>query len=88
MFERKGSPNIDRFFQNELFHEETQPYKRVEYIIKPGLKTLPVYDAYWIFAAKRQEIFFNRFEKKAAPWTDDPILQKYKFTNNNNKSWG
>jgi hypothetical protein len=45
------------------------------------LLTTPVYDAYWRFAYERQEIFFNRMEGKAAPWTNNPILQQYKFTN-------
>lgn len=40
-----------------------------------------VYDTYWRFAAARQEIFFRRFEGCPWPWTDDPILRKYKFTN-------
>lgn len=46
-----------------------------------NLKTTPVYDAYWNFAVKRQEVFFNRIKHIAPPWTDDDIIQKYKFTN-------
>lgn len=45
------------------------------------LKPTPVYDTYWSFAAKRQEVFFNRLYGRAYPWTDDKIIQKYKFTN-------
>lgn len=30
---------------------------------------------------ERQAIFFRRLEGAAAPWTHDPILQRYKFTN-------
>lgn len=44
-------------------------------------KTTEVYDTYWKFAALRQEIFFNRFEGKEFPWTNDPILSKHRFTN-------
>lgn len=40
-----------------------------------------VYDTYWRFAAERQEIFFRRFSGSPPPWTCDPILLKYKFTN-------
>lgn len=40
-----------------------------------------VYDTYWRFAAERQAIFFRRFSGLPAPWTSDPILQRYKFTN-------
>lgn len=47
--------------------------------VKP--KTSIVYDTYWKFASLRQEIFFNRMRKDIYPWTSDPILQEYKFTN-------
>lgn len=45
------------------------------------LKPTIVYDTYWRFAVKRQDIFFDRLSGKPAPWTDDPILLSYKFTN-------
>lgn len=45
------------------------------------LKPSPVYDTYWRFAAERQQVFFRRLEGRPAPWTDDPILLEYKFTN-------
>lgn len=40
-----------------------------------------IYDTYWKFAAKRQEVFFSKLENPAYPLTDDPILLKHKFTN-------
>ena len=40
-----------------------------------------VYDSYWKFAAERQEVFFRKLEGGAAPWTDDPIIARHKFTN-------
>lgn len=40
-----------------------------------------VYDTYWRFAAERQSIFFRRVRAEALPWTRDPILATYKFTN-------
>lgn len=40
-----------------------------------------VFDTYWRFAAARQEIFNARLRGAAPPWTDDPILQRYRFTN-------
>lgn len=43
--------------------------------------TTPVYNVYWEFAVKRQEVFFNRINNKPFPWTEDAIIQKYKFTN-------
>ena len=45
------------------------------------LKPTPVYDTYWKFATKRQEVFFNRLGGGDYPWTDDKIIKKYKFTN-------
>ncbi|RBP45081.1 hypothetical protein DES53_10377 [Roseimicrobium gellanilyticum] len=45
------------------------------------LKTTVVFDTYWILAAKRQGIFFARFKNESPPWTTDPILKTYKFTN-------
>jgi hypothetical protein len=40
-----------------------------------------VFDAYWRFAAQRQEIFFARLSGLCPPWTADPILQHHRFTN-------
>lgn len=45
------------------------------------LKATTAYDTYWRFAAERQEIFFKRLEGHSAPWTQDAILQTFKFTN-------
>ena len=45
------------------------------------LTSSSIYDTYWKFATKRQDIFFKRLKKESSPWTDDPILKKYKFTN-------
>lgn len=64
--------------------------KEVQLKVKPRLniyiplspaKTTEVYDSYWKFAALRQEAFFNRFKGNPFPWTADPILNRYKFTN-------
>ncbi len=40
-----------------------------------------VWDTYWKFAAERQKIMYQRAAGDSPPWTEDPILQKYKFTN-------
>jgi len=44
-------------------------------------KPTEVYDAYWRFAAERQNIYFQRVHHAPPPWTSDPILCKFKFTN-------
>lgn len=45
------------------------------------LKTTPVFDTYWRFISERQAIFMRRVVGDAPPWTEDPILQGYRFTN-------
>jgi len=45
------------------------------------LKTTPVFDTYWRFAVLRQEIFMRRLSRMKPPWSDDPILSTYRFTN-------
>ena len=56
--------------------------KSMTFFIKsPGPKATAIYDTYWNFATKRQDVFFNRFYNERFPWTDDTVLQKYKFTN-------
>jgi thymidylate kinase len=44
-------------------------------------KPTRILDTYWRFAAERQRVFFGRAEGKTKPWTADPILSEYKFTN-------
>ncbi|MBD2205710.1 hypothetical protein H6G33_25895 [Calothrix sp. FACHB-1219] len=45
------------------------------------IKPTVVFNTYWQFAAERQKIFFKKLENAPMPWTDDPILSTYKFTN-------
>jgi len=40
-----------------------------------------VYDSYWRFALERQAVFFRRIAGEAGPWTRDPVIATYKFTN-------
>ena len=44
-------------------------------------KLSKVYESYWCFAAERQAVFFRRARGKTRPWTDNPVLATYKFTN-------
>lgn len=45
------------------------------------LTASPVFDTYWKFAAKRQDIFMKRVAGYAGQLTDDPILSTHRFTN-------
>ena len=44
-------------------------------------KPTEAYDTYWKFAFERQNIWYNRLWGARQPFSDDPILQEYKFTN-------
>ena len=44
-------------------------------------KVSEVYESYWRFAAERQAVFFRRVRAEGGPWTDNPVLGLYKFTN-------
>lgn len=44
-------------------------------------KTTAVYDSYWRFAAERQRVFYRRVLGTPWPWTDNPVMAVYKFTN-------
>jgi len=39
------------------------------------------YDAYWRFAAERQAVYYRRLAGTDEPWTSDPIIRSYRFTN-------
>ena len=45
------------------------------------LVTTPVFDTYWHFAVKRQDIFMRRVLGLRPPWSDDPVLVAHRFTN-------
>ncbi|WP_330280849.1 nucleotide kinase domain-containing protein [Streptomyces sp. NBC_00588] len=45
------------------------------------LRPTPVFDTYWRFAAARQAVYEARLAGGPGPWTSDPILSRYRFTN-------
>jgi len=51
--------------------------------VAPGrvLQATPVFDTYWRFAAARQDLFMRRVRGDQPPWTDDPVLSRFRFTN-------
>ncbi|MBQ8131483.1 MAG: hypothetical protein IJ193_03240 [Bacilli bacterium] len=44
-------------------------------------KRQEIYDLYWYFAYERQNIFWKKKKGEEPPWSNDPILQEYKFCN-------
>lgn len=45
------------------------------------LESTPVFDTYWRFAAARQSIYEARLDGASPPWTENPVLRDYRFTN-------
>ena len=45
------------------------------------LKATPVFDTYWQFAARRQDLFMRRVLADPPPRKTDEILATYRFTN-------
>ena len=45
--------------------------------VSPG----PVFDSYWRFAAARHGLYLRRLVGERPPWTDDPVLTSWRFTN-------
>ena len=62
-------------------HIPNRRYRAIR--VAPGkiLKTTPVFDTYWKFAKIRQDIFMCRINNLTPPWTKDPVLSTYRFTN-------
>lgn len=48
---------------------------------KNSIRKSEAYDTYWKFAYERQNVFFKRYANEKQPWTEDKIIQTYKFTN-------
>lgn len=50
--------------------------------IDSGSFTATRLDLFWRFVCERQQVWWRRFvEGRPAPWTDDPILRRERFTN-------
>ncbi len=45
------------------------------------IATTIAYEIYWRFAAERLAMFYRRRRDRVGPWTTDPILRAYRFTN-------
>lgn len=53
--------------------------KHLNKLIKPQRSL--VYDTYWNFAVKRQQVFVRRLKDPYGPWTNDPVIASNRFTN-------
>ncbi|WP_161607143.1 nucleotide kinase domain-containing protein [Myxococcus xanthus] len=74
----RGSP-----LQVKLFSSAPSPRVSRDIHLPGGkvLRATPIFDTYWRFAAERQEVFFRRLSGAPTPWTDDPVLRSFRFTN-------
>ena len=45
------------------------------------MDTTRVYDSYWRFAAERLAVYMRRLFDPTGPWTQDPVIRSYRFTN-------
>ena len=76
---RGSTTNVEQDVQLTLPEDRDSP-PQVVLQLSPA-KPTTVYDTYWRFAVERQEVFFRRLRGSSAPWTQDSILARFKFTN-------
>ena len=51
------------------------------YRVKIGTRTVVVSDvlrSYWFFASERQRVYHRRLAGLAGPWTDDPVISRFR----------
>src|SRR4051812_26738693 len=53
----------------------------MHYTVKSKPKRSAVYDKYWLFAAKRFEVFMRRLDNPDGPWISDNVINSHRFTN-------
>lgn len=63
----------------QLSHDRSEPPTIV--VADRVLHPTAVFDTYWRFAAERQYVYEARLRGVPKPWTNDPILASYRFTN-------
>lgn len=57
------------------------PHRQPLVVADRTLTATPVFETYWRFAAARQALYLSRLADNPPPWTDDPVLCQYRFTN-------
>jgi len=58
----------------------THPHGRLALMKSPTAPS-PLFESYWRFAAERHRVYERRLAGLPAPWTSDPVLSTYRFTN-------
>ena len=75
-----GNIQISLFEEPHLADSSSRAFPDFYSTLTPAKPTV-VYDSFWKFAAERQEVFFKKLDGLPPPWTDDPVMAHYKFTN-------
>ncbi len=65
-----------KFDGSSIFSREAADFS----FLRP-LKPTLLFTVFWRFAAERQRVFWRRVAGMPLPWTGDPVLAAYKFTN-------
>lgn len=79
-----GMTSQAALFDSDMSFVRATPRRRSVATVSVGGRILavsPVFDTYWTFAAKRQALYEARCSGAPGPWTDDPILRVFRFTN-------
>ncbi|WP_257000427.1 nucleotide kinase domain-containing protein [Mycobacterium avium] len=72
--------DVDLSRPNDAHRPSPQP-RTVVTIAGRRIETSPVFDTYWRFAARRQEVYEARVAGLPGPWTRDPVIGAHRFTN-------
>jgi hypothetical protein len=67
--------------EHPAIRQSLQVPRRVYRVGRAEIRPTELFSYLWYFAAERQRILFARIDGRPAPWTSDPILQRYRFTN-------
>ncbi len=75
-----GNAQMPLFGDHQTTASLTEGLPEIFSALSPAKPTI-VYDTFWEFAAERQEVFFRKLDGFPPPWTEDPVIARYKFTN-------
>ena len=67
--------------QPRLWAESAEPVRTYRVAGRAVRVRAGVFDVFWRFAAERQAVFHRRAAGEPPPWTGDPVLAAFKFTN-------
>ncbi len=81
MFVARGFILIAAPYQTVHTMASQSPTLFTYFVTQSRPKPSPLYDIFWQFAYSRHQVYLRRLSGAPDPWTDDPIISRYKFTN-------